>query len=90
MARTLKDSRQDQIEKLEIGDSVAVCRRLPLDFGVPKDAIETHTRMLRNVLDRQASRARKHHPFRRYTVENASGITLQGALIITVCCTRTD
>ena len=54
-----RDNRQDQIERLEIGDSVAVARRLSLDFGLPKDTITSHLHALRGTLDQQCSRVRR-------------------------------
>ena len=83
-----KETRQAQIEAMEIGDSVSISRRLTLDMGITQDAIAEHTHQIRGIFDQQASRARKRVTGSQYMVENGAFITRGGALVITAVCTR--
>lgn len=87
---TKRDNRQDQIDRMEVGDSVAVARRLSLDFGMPKDTIAAHLHALRGTLDQQCNRVRRKKVDRKFIVESGTYITRDGAVMISVVATRTD
>lgn len=83
-------NRQRQIEALEVGDSVAVARRLGLDFGLPKDTMAAHMHNLRGILDQQCARARKNLKERRFIVESGNYLTRDGAIILVASATRVE
>jgi len=85
-----KENRQSQIEALDIGDSVAIARRIELEGGLASGAITRHNERIRGILDQQTGRARRRLPQRKFKVENGSFTTREGALIVTAVCTRVE
>lgn len=85
-----KDNRQGQIESLEVGDSVAVSRRLTLDFGLPKDTMTAHMHNLRGTLDQQCARAKRKKQERRFIVESGNFLSRDGAIILVATATRIE
>lgn len=77
------------ISTLDIGDSVAVARRIEIKYGFEDGAIERHKRQVRGNLDKQTDRARKMHKDRSFKVENGSFITQDGAYVMVAVVTRT-
>ena len=85
-----KENRQTQIEGLDIGDSVAITRRIEMQLGFAEGAITDHNKMLRGIMDQQAHRARRRYKHHKFKVENGSFMTRDGALIIVAVCTRVE
>lgn len=85
-----KDNRQDQIERLEVGDSVSVSRRLTLDFGLPKDTMSAHMHNLRGTLDQQCARAKRKKQERKFIVESGNYLTREGAIVLVATATRIE
>ena len=83
-----KDNRQAQIEALDIGDSISVSRRFVIHNGFRENLIAEETHKLRSILDQQVMRARRRYRDQEYTVENVSGLTRAGALMLTAVVTR--
>lgn len=83
-----KENRQDQIERMDIGDTVSISRRIELQHGFAENAISEHNKQVRGIADQQAHRARRRLKDHRYKVENGSFMTRDGALIITAAITR--
>jgi len=82
-------TRQDSIEQLEIGESIAEARRLDYTFGMSKDEVNTHLERLRGIIDSQVARARRKGDGRTYTVENIVGCASRSpAILISVIATR--
>lgn len=84
-----KDSRQRQIEALEIGDSVAVARRVEIRYGIAEGALQAHRDQMRGIIDQQCHRARRKLPTRKFTVENGSFMTSAEAIMLVAVVTRT-
>lgn len=78
-----KTSRQQQINDMDVGDSISLSQRIDLSFGLTNGAVRETTALLRGTLDQQANRARKGTS-KEYVVENGSYLTNAGALIV-VC-----
>ena len=85
-----KETRQSSLDSADVGDSVAIARRVEMRFGFAEGAISTHTKQVRGVMDQQAHRARRNAPGKRYTVENGSFMTKDGALIVVAVATRVE
>lgn len=85
-----KENRQDQIEQMDIGDTVAIARRIELRHGFADDAISNHNKQVRGIADQQTHRARRRFNERRFKVENGSYMTREGALIVTAAITRVE
>lgn len=85
-----KENRQSQIEALDIGDTIAIARRVELQYGFAQNAITEHNKQVRGIADQQTHRARLRHKDRKFKVENGSYMTKDGALIITAAITRVD
>lgn len=83
-----KENRQTQIEQMDIGDTVAIARRVELQHGFAEGAITEHNKQIRGIADQQAHRARRRFTERRFKVENGSYMTRDGALIVTAAVTR--
>lgn len=83
-----KENRQQQLEALDVGDSVAIARRIEMQYGFAEGAISEHNRQVRGILDQQVHRARRRRTEYRYTVENGSFMTRDGALLIVAVATR--
>lgn len=83
-----KENRQDQIEHMDIGDTVSISRRIELQHGFAEGAISEHNKQVRGIADQQAHRARRRLKDHRYKVENGSFMTRDGALIVTAAITR--
>lgn len=83
-----KENRQDQIERMDIGDTVSISRRIELQHGFAEGAISEHNKQVRGIADQQAHRARRRLKDHRYKVENGSFMTRDGALIVTAVITR--
>ncbi len=83
-----KENRQDQIERMDIGDTVSISRRIELQHGFAEGAISEHNKQVRGIADQQAHRARRRLKDHRYKVENGSFMTRDGALIVTAAITR--
>lgn len=80
-------TRQQQINNLDVSESITISQRIDLSFGMDKDAVSRITKLLRGNLDQQANRARKGTG-KDYTVENGSYLTSGGALIVCATITR--
>lgn len=85
-----KENRQGQIEEMDIGDSVAISRRIELQHGFADGAITEHNRQIRGIMDQQTHRARRRLKDRKYKVENGSFMTRDGALIVVAVATRVE
>jgi len=85
-----KENRQQHIEALDIGDSIAITRRIEMQHGFAEGAITEHNKQVRGIMDQQAHRARRRQKAHKYKVENGSFMTRDGALIITAVCTRVE
>lgn len=85
-----KENRQGQIEEMDIGDSVAISRRIELQHGFAEGAITEHNRQIRGIMDQQTHRARRRLKDRKYKVENGSFMTRDGALIVVAVATRVE
>lgn len=83
-----KVDRQKQIESLELGDSIALVKRVDLSFGVNPDNLITFRKKLRGVMDVQCHRARRRLPDAEFKVENGSFITSDASMMIVVTITR--
>ena len=83
-----KENRQDQIERMDIGDTVSISRRIELQHGFAEGAISEHNKQVRGIADQQAHRARRRLKDHRYKVENGSFMTRDGALIVIAAITR--
>jgi len=83
-----KENRQGQIESMDIGDTVAIARRVEMQYGFAENAITEHNKQVRGIADQQAHRARRRFPDRQFKVENGSFMTRDGSLIITAAVTR--
>ena len=83
-----KMSRQQQINDMDVGDSISLSHRLDLSYGLADGAVRDITALLRGTLDQQANRARKGTS-NEYKVENGSYLTTAGALIVVCTITRT-
>lgn len=79
-----------EIDNLDIGDSVAIARRIDIKYGFDPETAQRHKEQVRGNLDKQADRARKMHRDRAFKVENGSFITRDGAYIVVTVLTRTD
>lgn len=82
-----KENRQQQIENLDIGETISISRRIILQ-QVPEGAIKAHMDRLRGVADRQTHRARQRRRENQYTTEIGSFITRDGAMILVCAITR--
>lgn len=87
---TKKESRQGLIAELDIGDSVAISRRINLSFGVDPAAMSQHSNRLRGVLGQQAHRARRQFKERKFEIETGTFITAAGNLHVVSTITRTE
>lgn len=85
-----KENRQDRIETMDIGDTVAIARRIEMQYGFGEGAIAEHNRQVRGIADQQTHRARRRLKERKFKVENGSFMTRDGALIVVAVITRTD
>lgn len=85
-----KDNRQSQLEQLDIGDSVAIARRVEMRHGFGDGAITRHNEQVRGIIDQQTYRARRRLKERRFTVENGSFMTRDGSLIVVAVATRVE
>lgn len=85
-----KENRQSQLEALDIGDSVAIARRIEMQHGFAEGAISEHNRQVRGIMDQQVHRARRRRTECRYTVENGSFLTRDGSLIVVAVATRIE
>lgn len=85
-----KENRQSKIEALDIGDTVAIARRVEMQHGFADGAITEHNKQIRGIADQQAHRARRRFTERKFKVENGSFMTRDGALIITAAVTRVE
>lgn len=85
-----KENRQSQIEQMDIGDTVAIARRVEMQYGFAENAITEHNKQVRGIADQQAHRARRRLKDNKYKVENGSFMTRDGALIVVAVVTRTD
>jgi len=83
-----KENRQGQIESMDIGDTVAIARRVEMQYGFAEGAVTAHNQQVRGIADQQAHRARRRFPDRQFKVENGSFMTRDGSLIITAAVTR--
>lgn len=83
-----KENRQSQIEEADIGDSVAIARRVEMQHGFAEGAISEHNKQVRGIMDQQVYRARRRFKERAFKVENGSFMTRDGALIVVATCTR--
>jgi hypothetical protein len=77
-----KGNRQNQIETLPLGESVAIAYRVDLAFGLSDDEKNKHAARLRGNLDSQVHRARRKHTDRRYTVESICAPCVQSAAMM--------
>lgn len=82
------DSRQSQIESMDIGDSVAIARRVDLSYGVPEGRLKALMETLRGTADQQTRRARRRFTERTFTAEQGTIITTSGAALLVVVVTR--
>lgn len=87
---TKKDSRQGQIASLDVGDTVAICRRVEMQYGFAPGAIAKHTNQVRGNLGQQADRARRQFKDRKFELETGSFMTTKGHLHIVATLTRTE
>lgn len=85
-----RENRQRQIEQAEIGETVSIARRVSLQYGFAEGAIQHHNKQVRGVIDQQVHRARRRLKDKKYTVENGSFMTRDGALIIVAVATRVE
>ncbi len=85
-----KENRQGQIEEMDIGDSIAISRRIEMQHGFAEGAITEHNRQIRGIMDQQTHRARRRLKDRKYKVENGSFMTRDGALIVVAVATRVE
>ena len=85
-----KENRQGQIEEMDIGDSVAISRRIEMQHGFAEGAITEHNKQIRGIMDQQTHRARRRLKDRKYKVENGSFMTRDGALIVVAVATRVE
>lgn len=85
-----QENRQQQIENLELNETVSIARRIDLTFGIAPDMVAQHVKQVRGILDQQAHRARRKHKERQFKVENGSFLTREAAMMIVATCTRTD
>lgn len=85
-----KENRQNQIEAMDIGDSVSISRRIELQSGFGEGAIAEHNKQVRGIMDQQTHRARRRQKHHKYKVENGSFMTRDGALIVVAVCTRVE
>lgn len=85
-----KENRQGQIEQMDIGDTVAIARRVDLRHGFADGAISEHNKQIRGIADQQAHRARVRFKDRKFKVENGSFMTRDGALVVTSAITRVE
>lgn len=85
-----KENRQGQIEEMDIGDSIAISRRIEMQHGFAEGAITEHNRQVRGIMDQQTHRARRRLKDRKYKVENGSFMTRDGALIVVAVATRVE
>lgn len=85
-----KENRQTQIEQADIGDTVAIARRVEMQHGFADGAIAEHNKQVRGIADQQAHRARRRFKDRKFKVENGSFMTRDGALIVTAAITRVE
>ena len=83
------EDRQKQIEKLPLGETISISRRIDLTFGCDPEKITQHNKQVRGILDQQTHRARRKDKSKQYKVENGSFLTRDGAMIIVAACTRT-
>lgn len=84
-------NRMAAIENLPIGESISICHRVDLTYGLTNDEKNKHTARLRGNLDSQVNKARRKYSARRYTVETLIAPTSQAAaLVIVAVATRTD
>lgn len=85
----IREDRQRMIEKLPLGETVAIARRVDLSLGADPEKISQHNKQVRGILDQQTHRARRKIKTAEYKVENGSFLTRDGSLIIVAVCTRT-
>lgn len=81
-------NRQSLINKMEIGDTVSISRRVEMQYGFAPGAIAKHHNQLRGNLGQQADRARKLFKDREFKVECGSFMTSEGAMIVTAAISR--
>lgn len=83
-------NRQKQIDNADIGDVVAIARRLDLTYGLPEGALTRNIEQMRAIMDTQAHRARRRCREKKFTVENGHFITRANAMLIVVTLTRVE
>lgn len=84
-----KDSRQKIINAMDIGDTIAIARRVEMQYGFAEGAITKHHLQLKGSLGCQVDRTRKRFKDREYKTESGSFMTKEGSLIIVATVTRT-
>lgn len=85
-----RENRQQQIEMLDLNETVSIARRVDLTFGISPEVVAEHVKQVRGILDQQAHRARRKHKERKFKVENGQFLTREAAMMIVATCTRTD
>ena len=90
VAVRVRDSRQAQLERLEVGDCLSLARRVDLIYGVPEGALAKLTDELRATMDVQVNRLRRHFTERTYAVQIGKFVTQSGEIMLVVVCTRTE
>lgn len=84
----LAPNRQTLVNKMEVGDTVSISRRVEMQYGFAPGAIAKHHQQLRGTLGQQTDRARKAFKDREFKVECGSFMTSEGAMIITAAVSR--
>lgn len=82
------DTRQAQIEALDIGDCIAIASRHYLESGMPEGTITKENARLRNVADQQCWRAHQKDKQKSFSIEVGRWISSKGWLHMAVVITR--
>lgn len=80
-------SRQSQIEALDIGESIAIARRIDLTMGCDPDDLSEMNDRIRGIMDQQVNRARRKG-VNDFKVETGRFVTRDGSLMLVAVCSR--